>query len=240
MSADVCVFCQTISVTFSQGYIHIYRKTSSRLSQRHPSGFLQHIFPQKTSLLMVLNPPPPPPPPDGPQLPGGLLSSEPLGLNEQEDDGACRAWVRALSSCSYGHRGGQRRARQIRTETQQVCPRVHLASMQYNWSVSLNIITSPSSGGDLLHSLKQAHQKVIFTHYSSMTREITPCVLQDSSDFASSSHTLTHKKEEKAIRVSISCKSIVVFHSASLHRRGSFRPLIMVFVVMLCITRRKT
>lgn len=44
--------------------------------------------PQKTSLLTVLKPPPPPPPPDGPQLPGGLLSSEPLGLNEHEDEEA--------------------------------------------------------------------------------------------------------------------------------------------------------
>lgn len=70
--------------------------------------FLTFFF-QKTSRLMVLKPPPPPPPPpppDGPQLPGGLLSSEPLGLNEQEDEGAWRAWVRALSSCSYWqHRG---------------------------------------------------------------------------------------------------------------------------------------
>jgi len=65
-------------------------------------------FLQKTSLLMVLKPPPPPPPPDGPQLPGGLLSSEPLGLKEQEDDGAWRAWVRALSSCSYRQHGGKR------------------------------------------------------------------------------------------------------------------------------------
>lgn len=60
---------------------------------------------QNTSLLMVLKPPPPPPPPDGPQLPGGLLSSEPLGLNEHEDEEAWRAWVRALSSCSWWLRG---------------------------------------------------------------------------------------------------------------------------------------
>ncbi|TNN89500.1 hypothetical protein EYF80_000103 [Liparis tanakae] len=69
---------------------------------------MSKCFHQKTSRLMVLKPPPPPPPPDGPQLPGGLLSSEPLGLKEQEDDGACRAWVRALSSCSYRQHGGKR------------------------------------------------------------------------------------------------------------------------------------
>lgn len=73
------------------------------------SWFPAALFFQKTSLLIVLNPPPPPPPPppDGPQLPGGLLSSDPLGLNEQEDEGAWRAWVRALSSCSYGQKVGK-------------------------------------------------------------------------------------------------------------------------------------
>lgn len=59
----------------------------STSSSGSSAAFFSPFF-QKTSLLMVLKPPPPPPPPDGPQLPGGLLSSEPLGLNEQEDDGA--------------------------------------------------------------------------------------------------------------------------------------------------------
>lgn len=83
--------------------MHFYVVTVQDSLSASQSGFLQLFFPfQKTSLLMVLKPPPPPPPPpDGPQLPGGLLSSEPLGLNEQEDEGAWRAWVRALSSCSY-------------------------------------------------------------------------------------------------------------------------------------------
>lgn len=86
--------------------MHIYGMTVQDSLSASSSGFPAAfcIFFQKTSLLMVLKPPPPPPPPppDGPQLPGGLLSSEPLGLNEQEDEGAWRAWVLALSSCSYG------------------------------------------------------------------------------------------------------------------------------------------
>lgn len=42
---------------------------------------------QKTNLPTVLNPPPPPPP-VGPQLPGGSLSSNPLGRKEQEAEAA--------------------------------------------------------------------------------------------------------------------------------------------------------
>lgn len=56
-------------------------------------------LPQNTSLPIVLNPPPPPPP-VGPQLPGGSLSSNPLGRKEHEAEAACSACVRALSSCS--------------------------------------------------------------------------------------------------------------------------------------------
>lgn len=58
---------------------------------------------QKTNLPTVLNPPPPPPP-VGPQLPGGSLSSNPLGRKEQEAEAAWSACVRALSSCSWNER----------------------------------------------------------------------------------------------------------------------------------------
>lgn len=52
---------------------------------------------------MVLKPPPPPPP-EGPQLPGGSLSSDPLGRNEQEAEVAWRARALAFSSCSWRER----------------------------------------------------------------------------------------------------------------------------------------
>lgn len=58
---------------------------------------------QKTNLPTVLNPPPPPPP-VGPQLPGGSLSSNPLGRKEHEAEAAWSACVRALSSCSWNER----------------------------------------------------------------------------------------------------------------------------------------
>lgn len=86
------LLCACLSYIESSGLSVLYLLVS------HSSQSLLH---QKTSLLTVLNPPPPPPPPEGPQLPGGSLSSGPLGLNEQEAEAAWRARVRAFSSCSY-------------------------------------------------------------------------------------------------------------------------------------------
>lgn len=104
ISADaLCEFSCHFSAIYTVQEISLQSDQVRTPSVPVQLDFLQHVSPsQNTSLLMVLKPPPPPPPPppDGPQLPGGLLSSEPFGLNEQEDDGACRAWVRAFSSCS--------------------------------------------------------------------------------------------------------------------------------------------
>lgn len=104
-SALSTVMCFTIHWMSSQPdfSVHVSHIESSGLSVLYllVSHSSQSLLHQKTSLLTVLNPPPPPPPPEGPQLPGGSLSSGPLGLNEQEAEAAWRARVRAFSSCSY-------------------------------------------------------------------------------------------------------------------------------------------
>lgn len=196
----MCVYVfvvEIVSVPFSWGYMHVYGMTVQDSLGAAQSGFLT-LFPpplslQKTSLLMVLKPPPPPPPPDGPQLPGGLLSSEPLGLNEQEDEGAWRAWVRALSSCSYWEEVFQRQITYRWTIKHTLNLRyVKDLPMLLRCSIWLthSINTAPSSGDLLqLHTGKS-------TLHSSMTHEITPCILQqDSSDLASNSV----KKKKKVL-----------------------------------------